>query len=99
MQASVSLQADLRASDIDVCMVSETHLNNKIPDSGVGIMPFNLYRRDKDWGNNYKRKNGGVAMYIRQNLKVLQVIREIYFEIVSITLGLPRFVGLRDATC
>ena len=48
VQASVSLQADLRASDIDVCVVSETHLNNKISYSVVGIMTCDLYRRDRD---------------------------------------------------
>ena len=59
VQASVALEADLCASDIDICVVSETHLNNKIPDSVVAMASYNLYRRDRDY-NADTRKNGGM---------------------------------------
>jgi hypothetical protein len=41
--------------------VSETHLNNKIPDTVVAIASYNLYRRVKDY-NIDTPKNGGIAV-------------------------------------
>jgi hypothetical protein len=46
--------------------VSETHLNNKIPDSVVAMASYNLYRRDRD-ENADTRKNGGIAVYLGSN--------------------------------
>jgi hypothetical protein len=68
--------------------VSETHLNNKIPDSVVAMASYNLYRRDRDY-NADTRKNGGIAVYLRQNLEVIRVIWETEFEMISIILILP----------
>lgn len=48
-----------------------------------------MYRRDRDWAGTDKRKKGGVAIYVRENLKVLNVNRESSFEMLSVELLLP----------
>lgn len=64
-------------------------MNNKIPDSVVGIEGYSIYRRDRDWEDIDKRKKGGVAIYVREHLKVLAVKRDSAFEMLSVRLLLP----------
>ena len=65
-----------------------------------GIL-YTIYRRDRDWAGTDKRKKGGVAVYVRENLKVLNVNREFSFEMLSVELLLPSghhmlIIGLYD---
>ena len=85
----MALAADFRTWDIDVGVISETHLCSQKPDSIVAIEGYTIYRRDRDWAGTDKRKKGGVAVYVRENLKVLNVSREHSFEMLSVELLLP----------
>ena len=73
IKASVALEADLFANDIDVCAISETHLKKDVPDSVVGVFNYSIYRRDRNWFGNDNREKGGVAIYIRSNINIKQV--------------------------
>ena len=75
VQASVALEADMRNNDIDVCVVSETHLKPAQPDAVVNIADYAVFRRDRNWSGKDMRNKGGVAIYIRKTLTVLDVYR------------------------
>ena len=53
---SVALAVDLKTVDIDATIISESYLNGSIPDSSIGIEGYNVYRRDRNWAGNDKRK-------------------------------------------
>ena len=89
VRAPVALEADLRSHDIDICVVSETHLSTKIPNAIVNIPNYTLFRRDRNWENLDSRKKGGVAIYVRDNLKVLDVHCSRLYELICLTLLLP----------
>lgn len=55
---------------------------------------YNIYKRDPEWGNKDKRKNGGVAIFVRDHLKVLSVKRNEAFEIISVELLLYCLPGI-----
>lgn len=78
--------ADFRSWDINVGVISETHLCRQKPDSIVATEEYTIYRRDRDWAETDKRKNGAVAVYVWENLKVLNVNRECSFEMLSLEL-------------
>ena len=82
VRAPVALEADLRSQDIDVCVVSETHLSTNMPDAVVNIPNYNVFRRDRDWAGLDKRKKGGVAVYVRDSLKVLDVYGSISMSLL-----------------
>jgi hypothetical protein len=85
-----SLEADLYAIDVDVCVISETHLKREIPDSIVTISNYTIYRRDRNWFGNDKRQKGGIAVYIRNDsINILKVYRAEFFECISIIAELP----------
>ena len=77
IKANIALEADLYAADIDICVVSESHLKEVVPDANVAITNYTIYRRDRDWFGNDSRAKGGVAVYIRNsgNLKIPDVKR------------------------
>ena len=58
VRAPVALEVDLRSQDIDVCVVSETHLSTNIQDAVVNIPNYNVFRRDRGWADLDKRKKG-----------------------------------------
>jgi hypothetical protein len=89
IRAVTALEADLYANDIDVCVITETHLKSDIPDVIILINNYAVFRRDRCWNNIDKRKHGGVAIYIRNNLKVIEVNRANHFEALSIKVELP----------
>ena len=89
VRAPVALEADLRSQDIDVCVVSETHLSTNMPDAVVNIPNYNVFRRDRGWADLDKRKKGGVAVYVRDSLKVLDVYRSNLYEFIALTVLLP----------
>ena len=50
IKANIALEADLYAADIDICVVSETHLKKVVPDAKVAITNYTIYRRDPGIG-------------------------------------------------
>ena len=44
-RAAVALETDLINNDIDVCVVSETHLKPATLDAVVNILNYSIYRR------------------------------------------------------
>ena len=58
-------------SGLAVCRVSETWMNEMLPDKFVSVEGYKLMRHDRRWstGNNNKRKKGGgVGIFIKNNL-------------------------------
>ena len=97
LRAPVAIEAHLNNQDIDICVVSETHLSTDLPDSIVNIPEYNLFRRDRGWLRRDKRKNGGIAIYVRKNIKVLNIYRSGLYELICMTLLLPS--GHRFLVC
>ena len=63
------------------------HLCRQKPASIVAIEGYTTYRMDGDWaGTDKKRKKGGAAVYMRENLKVLNVNRAHSFKMLSVEL-------------
>ena len=58
------LTTDLIGYNIDLAVISESHLKQKHSDSCVSIDGYHLFRRDR-----LRRKGGGVAIYIRHSFK------------------------------
>lgn len=85
----MALVADLRSQDIDVCIVSETHLSTNMPDAVVNIPNYNEFRRTEVGQTWTKGKKGGVAVYVRDSLKVLDVYRSNLYEFIALTVLLP----------
>ena len=79
IRANVALEADLFANDIDICIVSETHLKKAAPNSLVAISNYFVHRRDQNWFGDKKEK-GGIAIYTRNNVKVKGVMRSELYE-------------------
>ncbi len=89
MKAVSALEADMNTLDIDICVVSETHLKPNIPDTVVNIHEYSIYRRDRNWANNDSRCKGGVAVYLGNSITVTDVYRSNLYELICITLILP----------
>ena len=89
VRAVVALEADLHNNDVDVCVVSETHLKPEQPDAIVNIADYTIFRRDRNWSGNDIRNKGGVTIYIRNNITVVDVHRASNYEVICITLRLP----------
>ena len=87
--AAVVLEADLNNKDIDVCIVSETHLKPKIPDAIVNIPGYSIFRRDRNWSGLDKRSKGGIAIYARSNFNIIDVYRSKLYELLYVILKLP----------
>ena len=49
IKANIALEANLYEADIDICVVSETHLKKVVPDANVAITNCTIYRRDREW--------------------------------------------------
>ena len=58
------------------------------------ILPRTEFRRGRGWENFDSRKKGGVTIYVRDNLKVLDVYHSRFYEFICLTLLLPS--GDRD---
>ena len=88
VRAAVALEADLNNKDIDICVVSETHLKPEMPDAIVNIPGYNIFRRDRDWSGLDSRCKGGIAIFARSNLDVIGYRSELY-ELLCLTFKLP----------
>ena len=89
VRAVVALETDLRKKDIDVCIVSETHLKTTTPNSTVDINNYSIYRRDRNWSGLDMRAKGGVAIYVRKNLDIVEVYRSSQYELTYLVVRLP----------
>ena len=49
VRAPVAFEADMQNNDIDVCVVSETHLKPALSDAVVNIADYAVFRRDRNW--------------------------------------------------
>ena len=59
-------------SGIDLFTLSETWLNEAIPDKLVEVSPYTITRLDRTWSNNQNntpKKGGGLACFIRNGIK------------------------------
>ena len=91
------LQADTCQNDMTACVVMETHLKPTQPDAMVNIANSSIFRRDRNWSGRDMRNNGGVAIYIPNNLTVVNVYRSTLYEVICINLRLPS--GHRFLVC
>ena len=64
------LAADFNGYDVDIAVITETHLCAKHTDNILSVPGYTLYRRDRSIRNKSGRrmKGGGVAVYIRSTL-------------------------------
>ena len=62
-----------------------------MPDAVVNIPNYNVFRQDRGWADLDKRNKGGVAVYVRDSLKVLDVYRSNLYEFVALTVLLPSY--------
>ena len=60
-----------------------------MPNSRVAIKDYVLFRRDRNWMGRDMRNKGGVAIYLRHNIKVLEIYRSSLYELICLTLLLP----------
>ena len=49
IRSPMALEMDLHTNDIDICVVSETHLRLDVPDAVIAMSNYALYRRDSNW--------------------------------------------------
>jgi hypothetical protein len=75
------------ATDVDICIVSETHLKPDIPDTVVAISNYVLHRRDRNCFGNDKRTGGGVAVYVGSNIHIEIVDRSDKYESISVVVN------------
>lgn len=76
IKANLALKADLFTNEIDICVVSETHLKRIVPDSVVAISNYTIHRRDRNWF-----EKGQVRERSRSDLCEEKCKSEIGFEI------------------
>ena len=55
------------------------HLKPAQPDAMVNIANSSIFRRDRNWSGRDMRNNGGVAIYIPNNLTVVIVYCRLNF--------------------
>ena len=46
-----------------------------MPDAIVNIPGYSIFRRDRNWSELDKRSKGGIAIYARSNLNIIDVYR------------------------
>lgn len=92
VRAPVVLKIHFRNQDIDVCVVwvvSETYLSADVPDVVVNFPEYVIYRRDRGWAESDKKKKGGIAVCVQNNLKCLDIYHSKLCELICLTLLLP----------
>ena len=53
------------------------------------IQNYSILGRERNWGGTDKRSKGGVAIYIRDNLRIVDVYRSDRSEMICVTIVLP----------
>ena len=76
----MTLEADLNNKDIDICVVSQTHVKPGTPDAIVNVPGYNIFRRDRNWSGLNSRCKGGIAILARGNLDVIHCYRSELYE-------------------
>ena len=61
----------LKEVEFDILGVTETHLTEDIPNELIGILGYNMVRRDRSNGS----KGGGVVIYYRDNLNIFEDLK------------------------
>ena len=79
----------MNSKDIDICVVSETHLKPAMPDAFVNIPGYSIFRRDGNWSALDSRCKGGIAIFARSNLDVIDCYRSDLYELLCLTFKLP----------
>lgn len=64
------LELCIKDENYDIIGITETWLTDKILDSEICMEDYTLLRRDRKYPN--KTRGGGVAIYIKNNLKVIE---------------------------
>ena len=72
---AVALETNLNNKDIDICVVSETHLKPEMSNANVNIPGYKLFRRDRNWSGLDSRCKGRIAIFARSNLDVTDCYR------------------------
>ena len=60
-----------------------------MPDAIVNIPGYSIFRRDRNWSGLDKRSKGGIAIYARSNLNIIDVYRSKLYELLYVILKLP----------
>ena len=60
-----------------------------MPDAVVTIHNYSIFRRARKWEGRDMRAKGGIAIYVRNNLKVIDIYRSSLYELIGVTLLLP----------
>ena len=58
------LSCELKSNKVDIAIISETWLNEPIPDQLLNIDGYQILRNDKT-----NKRGGGVCIYVKQNMK------------------------------
>ena len=70
------IKIQIKQMGFHIFSLSETWLTANTPDRFLSIDGYNLVRWDRNWsedGNNFIKKGGGVAMYIKEDLTFTQL--------------------------
>ncbi len=57
-----------------------------MPDAVVTIHNYSIFRRARKWEGRDMRAKGGIAIYVRNNLKVIDIYRSSLYELIGVTL-------------
>ena len=80
-----ALHAELHSNKIDICFVSETWLNNRIPSHLVCLNGYILLRKDRAGTSN----GGGVAVICRSDWQIKRLFSSDFFECVWSVITTP----------
>ena len=58
-------------------------------DSTVNIANYQIYRRDRNCFGQDNRSKGGIAVYVRSNLRVIDIFKSRLYELICLTIELP----------
>ena len=76
-----------------LCVVLETHLKPDMPDAIVNVPNYSILRQDRNWAVTDKRSEGGVVIYVRNNLCVVDVYRSDQYEMIFSSLNGAPYVN------
>ena len=68
---------------------AETHIKPEMPDAIANIPGYSIFRRDRNWSGPDKRSRGGIAIYARSNLNIIDVYRSKLYELLYVIFKLP----------